>query len=159
MQVSQSQDLDLKKNQFCMLCAVSYCIQGNYVIWYKLHWFQNLPIERFWCEVNVRVLYPIKKQLVMLEDMGSLFIDVDKPAISTVCQKLVRIGLRRCIDAWNSHHIRGWFAATIAMLYDFICLSVIPNWDWVQQMIFTLQLLHMRSTIKILMKCILCFSW
>ena len=40
-----------------------------------LYIFQNLPVERFWVEVNARVNYPIKHALVQFDnaqvfDMG-----------------------------------------------------------------------------------------
>ncbi|XP_057295144.1 uncharacterized protein LOC130623656 isoform X2 [Hydractinia symbiolongicarpus] len=70
---------------------------------------RNLPIERFWVEVNGRVNYPIKSILVDMDN--SLIIDMDnnihKFCVSFVTCKVANFGLQTLVRAWNCHPIPG----------------------------------------------------
>ena len=71
--------------------------------------FQNLPIERFWPEVNARVNYPIKTALVELDN--NRVIDMDNEAykfcVSFVSCQVASFGLQTVIASWNEHPIAG----------------------------------------------------
>lgn len=73
--------------------------------------FQNLPAERKWPEVNQRVIYPIKEVLVRMEN--SLQINSADPlelfCISFITMNIVEVGLQRVQASWNSHPIDGLF--------------------------------------------------
>ena len=70
---------------------------------------QNLPIERFWVEVNSRVNYPIIHMLnTMKEDSFiSLECNQTKFFVSQVTQRLAYFGMQTTVRAWNNHHIPG----------------------------------------------------
>ena len=70
---------------------------------------QNLPIERFWVEVNTRVNYPIKAALIDFDNRSIFDIDnmVHRYCVSWVTCKVASFGLQTCIAAWNEHPIPG----------------------------------------------------
>ena len=65
--------------------------------------FQNLPIERFWPEVKVRVNYPIKKALVKLDNnqIIDMLCEIHKFCISFVACVVANHGLK-IVMSWNS---------------------------------------------------------
>ena len=70
---------------------------------------QNLPIERFWVEVNNRVNYPIKTALVQFDNNNVFNMEdiVDSFCVSWVSCKIARFGIQTCISSWNQHPIPG----------------------------------------------------
>lgn len=68
---------------------------------------QNLPIERFWGIVNVRVNFPIKQILVRMDNNEQFDIDnqIDKFCVSRLSCLVASIGMKTCIDSWNFHPI------------------------------------------------------
>ena len=67
--------------------------------------FQNLPIERFWVEVNVSVNYPIKRILVEMDDNQIIDIndDIHKFCASFVSIQVASLGLETVAASWNEH--------------------------------------------------------
>ena len=64
-----------------------------------------------WCEINVRVNYPIKSVLVDLLDKGE--IKTDDPlhlfCISWISTRVASVGIDLFIKSWNNHPIPGCF--------------------------------------------------
>ena len=71
--------------------------------------FQNLPAERKWPEVNQRIVYSIKDVLVRMENalMIILFDPDVQFCVSFVIMNVAEIGLKRVVASWNSHSIEG----------------------------------------------------
>lgn len=73
--------------------------------------FQNLPAERKWPEINQRVIYPIKEILVRMEN--GLLIDLHDPAVqfcvSFITMNVSEVGIKRVMESWNSHSIEGLY--------------------------------------------------
>ena len=71
--------------------------------------FQNLPVERFWVEMNGRVNYPLKTALVWLDNNNIFDIndEIQKYSVSQVSMAVAKYGASICIRSWNEHHIRG----------------------------------------------------
>ncbi|ELU08235.1 hypothetical protein CAPTEDRAFT_101619, partial [Capitella teleta] len=69
----------------------------------------NLRVERLWPEVNNRVNYPIKAALVSMVDNEALDMqdDLHRFCCSDLTVQTCRVGMQRCIPAWNEHHITG----------------------------------------------------
>ena len=67
----------------------------------------NHIIERIWVEVNKRVTYPIKAVIVLMDDERTINMDssADKYCVSIVLRRVCAVGLRRMVNAWNSHTI------------------------------------------------------
>ncbi|XP_066930020.1 uncharacterized protein [Clytia hemisphaerica] len=70
---------------------------------------QNLPIERFWPEVNIRVNYPIKAILVRMDNNGSINMacEVQKFCVSFVSCAVSGYGINVVAKSWNQHTIPG----------------------------------------------------
>ena len=70
---------------------------------------QNLPIERFWVEVNSRVNYPIKHALNTMEEDSFISLECNQTKffVSQVTQRLAYFGMQTTVRAWNNHHIPG----------------------------------------------------
>jgi len=68
---------------------------------------KNLPIERFWGIVNVRVNFPIKQILVQMDNNEQFDIDnqIDKFCVSRLSCLVASVGMKTCIDSWNFHPI------------------------------------------------------
>ena len=64
-----------------------------------------------WCEVNVRVNYPIKAILVQMVDQGE--INIDNPlhffCISWISIRVAFVGIELFVNSWNHHPIPGMF--------------------------------------------------
>jgi hypothetical protein len=71
--------------------------------------FQNLPIERFWVEVNIRVNYPIKRILVEMEnnEVIDMNCEVQKFCVSFVSCYVSDYGMKILVSSWNAHTIPG----------------------------------------------------
>ena len=67
----------------------------------------NHIIERIWVEVNQRVTYPIKRIIAEMDDQHVINMesDTERSCISNVLRRICMVGLKRMIDAWNSHTI------------------------------------------------------
>ena len=79
---------------------------------------QNLPAVRKWPEANQRVVYPIKENLVRMEN-GSLinmYDPVVQFCVSFITMNVAEVGLERVIGSWNSHSIHG-FVVVKNMMY------------------------------------------
>uniref|UniRef100_A0A7M5V8Y1 Integrase core domain-containing protein n=1 Tax=Clytia hemisphaerica TaxID=252671 RepID=A0A7M5V8Y1_9CNID len=70
---------------------------------------KNLPVERFWVEMNGRVNYPLKTALVWLDNNNIFDIndEIQKYSVSRVSMAVAKYGAGICIRSWNEHHIRG----------------------------------------------------
>jgi len=70
---------------------------------------KNLPIERFWVEVNTRVNYPLKACLVLLDNnnMVDMENEAHKYCVSMVSMCVAKYGTDICIRSWNEHQIPG----------------------------------------------------
>ena len=70
---------------------------------------KNLTIERIWPEVNSRVNYPIKRVLVDLEEKCILDMTNENVqfCVSWFTCEVAKVGMKRFVDAWNSHRIKG----------------------------------------------------
>lgn len=70
---------------------------------------KNLTIERIWPEVNSRVNYPIKRVLVDLEEKGILDMTNENVqfCVSWFTCGVAKVGMKRFVDAWNNHRIKG----------------------------------------------------
>ena len=70
---------------------------------------KNLTIERIWPEVNSRVNYPIKRVLVDLEEKGILDMTNENVqfCVSWFTCGVAKVGMKRFVDAWNRHRIKG----------------------------------------------------
>jgi len=71
---------------------------------------KNLPIERFWCEVNNRINYPLKSILVNMDNNQQFNMDdnIDRFCVSWVARNVAEYGLQNtCIPSWNHHPIAG----------------------------------------------------
>jgi len=68
---------------------------------------KNLPIERFWKEVNTRVNYPIKTALVHLDNSNVINLDdeLHKYCISWLTCIVSSYGIKICTGSWNKHPI------------------------------------------------------
>ena len=89
--------------------------------------FQNLPIERFWPEINIRVNYPSKKALVALDNnqIIDMSYEIQKFCISFVACAAANHGLKIVIMSWNAHTIPG-------IVYFRKLVSVVTTqYDWV----------------------------
>lgn len=70
---------------------------------------QNHPVERFWGEINRRVLYPIKACLIALEEGGEINMESSghKFCVSWFSIRVCHVGTRLAIQAWNEHPVPG----------------------------------------------------
>lgn len=70
---------------------------------------QNHIVERMWCEINLRINYPIKAVLVELTEAGD--INIDDPlhlfCVSWVTIKVAFVGVTLFVKSWNNHPIPG----------------------------------------------------
>lgn len=70
---------------------------------------RNLMIERVWPEVNSRINYPIKRVLAELEEKGML--DISNAniqfCVSWFTCEIAKVGMKRFVDSWNHHRIKG----------------------------------------------------
>lgn len=73
--------------------------------------YQNLPIERFWPEVNIRVNYPIKRALVEMDNdqVINMGCEVQKFCVSSVSCSVAKFGIDVVVKSWNAHTIPGSF--------------------------------------------------
>lgn len=86
------------------------------------NFFQNLPVERIWVEMNGRVNYPIKHALVHFDNsqIFDMEHEVHRYCVSQVACKVAGFGLQQVINSWNEHPIAGisfGFAITSFFLY------------------------------------------
>lgn len=67
----------------------------------------NHIIERVWIEVNQRVTYSIKRIIVEMDDQRVINMEsyVERSCTSYILRRICMVGLRRMVDAWNSHTI------------------------------------------------------
>lgn len=67
----------------------------------------NHIIKRVWVEVNQRVTYPIKRIISEMDDQHvvNMESDTERSCISNILRRVCMVGLRRMVDAWNSHTI------------------------------------------------------
>uniref|UniRef100_A0A1X7V173 Integrase core domain-containing protein n=1 Tax=Amphimedon queenslandica TaxID=400682 RepID=A0A1X7V173_AMPQE len=89
---------------------------------------ENMPIERIWSEVNLRVNYPVKRKLISLVDDGYLDMgdETTKFCVSFITCRVVHAGIERFVDAWNEHSIpRLGVPNEIAEYDDYI--TVLPQ--------------------------------
>ena len=88
--------------------------------------FQNLPIERFWLKVNIRVNYPIKKALVELDSnqMINMSCEIQKLCVSFVACAVASHGLKIGMS-WNAHAIPG------IIYFSQLVLVVTTQYHWV----------------------------
>ena len=75
----------------------------------------NLPIERFWPEVNAPLIYPIKLALVEMDNAREK--DMENEALrfclSFVSCIVANHGLQNVILSWNQHSISGKINFTV----------------------------------------------
>ena len=71
--------------------------------------FKNLPIKRFWPEVNNRVNYPIKRILIEIDNNQIIHMEdeVVKYWISAFSCMDSSYGLRQLVSSWDMHLIAG----------------------------------------------------
>ena len=67
----------------------------------------NHIIERMWVELNHRVTYPVKRVVTSMEncELLNMSCTVTKFCVSTVLCRVCQVGMKRMIEAWNSHPI------------------------------------------------------
>lgn len=67
----------------------------------------NHIIERIWVELNRRVIYPIKRAVLEIQDIGMIDMEcsVTVFAVSNILMRITEIGMNRMIISWNSHFI------------------------------------------------------
>ena len=68
---------------------------------------QNHIIERIWVELNRRVIYPIKRAIVEIQEIATINMNcpVTMFAVSNVLMQVTEVGMNRMIISWNSHFI------------------------------------------------------
>lgn len=81
--------------------------------------FQNMPVERQWVDLNSRVFYPIKRCLIEMEEQSEINLEqsMTKYATSAVSCSLVNIGVQRYIACHNNQHVQGWFFKIVFAIF------------------------------------------
>ncbi|XP_031560877.1 uncharacterized protein LOC116296908 [Actinia tenebrosa] len=79
---------------------------------------KNLPVERFWSEVNQRANYPVKSCLNNMVEAGQLRMDDEctKFCVSTFTTHVVQVGINRLIQSWNCRPASGKRKTPIEMM-------------------------------------------
>jgi hypothetical protein len=67
---------------------------------------QNLTVERMWPHINMRVNYPLKRILYMLQEQNKIDMTC-KFSVSQVVIRAASVGMNKFVSSWNSHFIAG----------------------------------------------------
>lgn len=120
--------------EFYLSLFIQECIRQNhgdseiapYVQTTSTH---NHIIERLWVELNKHVVYPIKRAVVVLDDMG--VINMNCPitvfSVSMVLMRVSEVGMNRMIQSWNSHSVPNKGVPNVLRLQNSRTVSVLPT--------------------------------
>lgn len=100
--------------EWCLMLAVQEHLRDNRLDTSKRAYVQspstaNNKIERYWPEINSKINYPIKEQLVKMQEDGD--IDISQRSVRSavsffICQ-VANVAIERNTQAHNNHRIAG----------------------------------------------------